>query len=106
MTTPRIVIPNEKLASDTIRNATIVDRVQRAEITVQVPLSTDLENVIELLRDECSGERDVEVFVSGLDGSATITVRALADDPGGAERLEHDLRLRAQRCLRAAGVFA
>ncbi len=38
----RIVIPNEKLASDTIHNATIVHRAQRAEITVQLPLSTDL----------------------------------------------------------------
>jgi len=102
----RIVIPNEKLASDTIKNATIVDRMQRAEITLQVPLSTDLENVINLLREECSGERDVEVFVSALDGNATITLRALADDPRGAEQLTHDLRVRAQRCLRTAGVFA
>ena len=102
----RIVIPNEKLASDTIRNATIVDRMQRAEITLQVPLSTDLENVIKLLRDECSGERELEAFVSGLDGSATITMRARADDPKGAEQLEQNLRLRAQRSLRAGGVFA
>src|SRR3954447_18862318 len=94
----RIVIPNEKLASDTIRNATIVDRMQRAEITLQVPLSTDLENVINLLRAECSAERDIEVFVSGLDSAATVTLRAVADDPAGAETLEHDLRVRAQRC--------
>jgi small-conductance mechanosensitive channel len=102
----RIVIPNEKLASDTIVNATIVSRMQRAEITLQVPLSTDLENVINLLRAECSAEREAEAFVSSLDGNATITVRALADDPDGAEALEHDLRLRAQRCLRTAGIFA
>ena len=102
----RVVIPNEKLASDTIVNATIVSRMQRAEITLHVPLSTDLETVINLLRDECSPERETEVFVSSLDGDATITVRALADDPGEAETLEHDLRLRAQRCLRTAGVFA
>src|SRR6478735_3491033 len=35
----RLVVPNEKLASDTIHNATIVQRAQRAEITVQLPLS-------------------------------------------------------------------
>jgi small-conductance mechanosensitive channel len=101
----RIVIPNEKLASDTIRNATIVDHMQRAEITLQVPLSTDLENVIELLRDECSGEREPEVFVSALDGSATITLRARAADPLAAHQLEQDLRIRAQRALRTAGIF-
>jgi small-conductance mechanosensitive channel len=102
----RIVIPNEKLASDTIVNATIVSRMQRAEITLQVPLSTDLENVINLLRAECSTEREAEVFVSGLDGSATITMRARAADARGAEKLEQDLRVRAQRCLRTAGIFA
>ena len=38
----RLVIPNEKLASDTIRNATIVSRERVAEITVQLPLATEL----------------------------------------------------------------
>jgi small-conductance mechanosensitive channel len=102
----RLVVPNEKLASDTIRNATIVQRAQRAEITVQLPLSSDLEHVIGLLGDEIADQRDPEVFVSGLDGNATITVRALAADPSQAERLQHDLRLRAHRCLRTAGLYA
>src|ERR671930_1013554 len=35
----RLVIPNEKLASDTIRNSTIRSREKVAEISVQVPLS-------------------------------------------------------------------
>jgi small-conductance mechanosensitive channel len=102
----RLVIPNEKLASDTIRNATIVDRAQRAEITVQVPLSADLENVIDLLRAECAGEQELEAFVAGIEGTATVTLRVLASDAVDAERLEHDLRLRAHKRLRAAGVFA
>ncbi|HEY8773862.1 MAG TPA: mechanosensitive ion channel domain-containing protein [Gaiellaceae bacterium] len=102
----RLVIPNEKLASDTIRNFTIVDRAQRAEVTVQVPLSSDLEVVLDLLRGEVAPEREPAVFVSGLNGGATVTVRALATDPNDAERLEQELRLRVHRRLRAAGVFA
>jgi small-conductance mechanosensitive channel len=102
----RIVVPNEKLASDTIKNATIVERAQRAEITVQLPLSSDLEHVIGLLDGELADQREPEVFVSSLDDNATITVRALAADPSRAERLQHDLRLRAHRCLRAAGLYA
>ena len=102
----RLVIPNEKLASDTIRNSTIVDRAQRAEVTVQVPLSSDLEVVLDLLRGEVAAERDPHVFVSGLNGGATVTVRALATDPNDAERLEEELRLRVHRRLRAAGIFA
>jgi small-conductance mechanosensitive channel len=101
----RLVIPNDKLASDTIRNSTIVDRAQRAEITVQVPLSADLENVLSLLREVCEGEQDVEAFVAGIDGSARITVRAFASEADDAERLGHELRLRAQQRLRAAGVY-
>src|SRR5881275_540745 len=47
----RLVIPNEKLASDTIRNATIRSREKVAEITVQVPLNADLSGVVKRLRD-------------------------------------------------------
>jgi small-conductance mechanosensitive channel len=54
----RFVVPNEKLASDTIRNATIVRRAQRAEITVQLPLSSDLEQVIGLLDGELADQRE------------------------------------------------
>jgi len=66
----------------------------------------DLENVIGLLGDEVADQREPEVFVSSLEDNATITVRALVDDPSAAERLQHDLRLRAHRRLRAAGIYA
>ncbi|HEY7603351.1 MAG TPA: mechanosensitive ion channel domain-containing protein [Gaiellaceae bacterium] len=102
----RLVVPNEKLASDTIHNATIVRRSQRAEITVQLPLSSDLEHVVEVLGGEIANERRPEVFVSGLEANATVTVRAFAPDPSQTERLQNDLRLRAHRSLRAAGIFA
>jgi hypothetical protein len=38
----RIVVPNEKPASDTIRNATIRSRESFVEVTVQVPLTAGL----------------------------------------------------------------
>jgi len=102
----RLVIPNDKLASDTIRNSTIVSREKVAEITLQIPLSHDLEAVVGLLRDETATERDAEVVVSGLNGNATLTVRVRADDEVTAERLEAELRLRLHKRLRAAGTFA
>ena len=102
----RLVIPNEKLASDTIRNSTIVSLEKVAEITVQVPLDKDLRTVVELLREAVAGERESEVTVTGLNGNATIVVRARASGPIEAERLESDLRIRAHERLRAAGVFA
>src|SRR5919108_3042622 len=70
----RLVIPNEKLASDTIRNLTIVSREQLAEVVVQVPLDKDLGAAVEALRSETAPE-GADVLVSGLDGAATLTVR-------------------------------
>jgi small conductance mechanosensitive channel len=102
----RFVIPNEKLASDTIRNWTIVSREKVAEITLQVPLDKDLRAVVDLLRDTVAGERDAEVAVTALNGNATVIVRAGADDAFAAERLESDLRVRVHDRLRTAGVFA
>src|SRR6266536_731335 len=52
----RLVIPNETLASDTIRNSTIRSREKVAEVTVQVPLSSDLGSVVERLRRVADGE--------------------------------------------------
>ena len=72
----RLVIPNEKLASDTIRNSTIVSREKVAEITLQVPLNKDLRAVVELLRETVAGEREPDVAVTALNGNATIVVRA------------------------------
>src|SRR5436309_1649908 len=53
-----------------------------------------------------AGESAPEVAVTALDGTATIVVRAAAEGPIEAERLESELRLRAHDRLRAAGVFA
>lgn len=103
----RLVIPNSKLASDTIRNATIVSREKVAEITIQLPLGVALGSAVDLLRAEIARERDAEVFVSQLEeDSATLTLRALAQDGDSAQLLERELRLRAHERLRAAGVFA
>ena len=99
----RLVIPNEKLASDTIRNSTIRSREKVAEISLQVPLGQDLGAVVDRLRTIAG---DGEVFVSDLSGNATVVVRVPAGDRPSAERLERELRLRAYEVLRAEGVFA
>jgi small-conductance mechanosensitive channel len=101
----RLVIPNEKLASDTIRNSTIRSAAKYAEVTVQVPLTADLRSLVEALRAEAPGERD-EVFVSSLDGSPTLTVRVWAQSEQAAEQLERELRLRVHERLREHGIWA
>jgi small-conductance mechanosensitive channel len=101
----RLVIPNEKLASDTIRNATIVSRETMAEISVPVPLNTDLGAVVDLLRTEAAGGAGADVLVTSLDGGATVTLRVPAPDAASAERVESDLRVDVHRQLRAAGLL-
>jgi small-conductance mechanosensitive channel len=101
----RLVVPNSKLASDSIVNASIRSRETFAEVSVPVPLSADLDAAIDALREDVSGERDAAVYLGSLDGTATVTVRAAASDELAAERLEQELRLRAHRRLRALGVW-
>jgi len=72
---------------------------------VQVPPAIPLGPLLESLREEASGERD-EVFVSSLEGSPTVTLRAWTESEAAAECLEHDLRLRVHERLRLAGLFA
>jgi small-conductance mechanosensitive channel len=101
----RLVVPNSKLASDTIVNASIRSRETFAEVSVPVPLSADLDGAVEALQEDVAAERHADVYVSSLDGTATLTLRAAASDELAAERLEHELRLRAHRRLRALGVW-
>jgi small conductance mechanosensitive channel len=101
----RVVIPNEKLASDTIRNATIVSPEKLAEVTLKVPLEGDLSTVVDLLRTETAADPRSEVVVSSLEDGATVTVRTWAPDAEAAERIASELRLRAHARLREAGAL-
>ena len=100
----RLVIPNEKLASDTIRNSTIRSREKVAEISLQVPLGKDLGAVVDRLRTIAA---DGDVFVSDLSANAsTVVVRVPAANRSSAEQRERELRLQAYEVLRAEGVYA
>jgi small-conductance mechanosensitive channel len=101
----RLVIPNEKLASDTIHNATIRSPETYAEVTVQLPPSSDLDAAVAALRPEAVGSRD-DVYVSALDGTPTVAVRVWAPSDEAAGRLEQELRLRVHRRLREHGLLA
>jgi small-conductance mechanosensitive channel len=101
----RLVIPNEKLASDTILNASIRSPEKVAEVTVQVPLERDLQAAVDLLRSETADDPRSEVLVSALNESATVTLRAWAPNAREAERLASELRLRVHTRLRAEGLL-
>jgi small-conductance mechanosensitive channel len=85
----RLVVPNEKLASDTIRNSTIRGREALAEVTAQVPAGPGLGAMLESLE----GVGD-EAYVSELTADrATILVRKWVLDEREVERAASDLRV-------------
>jgi small-conductance mechanosensitive channel len=96
----RFVVPNEKLASDAIRNSTIRSQETLAEVTIQVPATADLRHVMGSLKAE--GE---EVYVTDLADKATIVVRKWIPREGDTEAAASDLRLDVADRLRAAGVL-
>jgi small-conductance mechanosensitive channel len=96
----RLVVPNEKLASESIRNSTIRSAETLAEVQVQVPASADLRAVVSSLQED-----DEEVYVTDLGDKATIVVRKHVSREGDTERAESELRLRIAERLKAAGVI-
>jgi hypothetical protein len=61
--------------------------------------------VVAELREEVADESDALVYVSSLNGNATVTIRASARDEDVAQRLERDLRVRSHGRLRTLGVW-
>jgi small-conductance mechanosensitive channel len=84
----RLVVPNEKLASETIRNSTIRSAETLAEASVDVSAANLRATVAALAAD---GD---EVYVTGLAGDkATVVVRRRVSSEKEADRVASDLRI-------------
>jgi small-conductance mechanosensitive channel len=84
----RLVVPNERLASESIRNSTIRSPETQIEASVQVPFANLRQAV-----DALGGNGD-EVYVTDLSGDkATIVVRRWVSGEGAADRGASDLRV-------------
>ena len=107
----RLYIPNEKLASDTIRNATIARQEHLAQVDVPVPLSADLDRVVAALQEEAGSvdeaieSREARATVTNLEAERAIVTVAAWARPGKAADVESGLRRAALRRLRADGVL-
>ena len=110
---PRYYVPNTRMASDTIRNATLRSFEHRAQITVPVPLGSDLERVRDILVEEARKapeampEKTPVATLTQLEAtSAVFTVEAWARSLGQATKLATNVRAGAYRRLRAEGIYA
>ena len=96
----RLVVPNEKLASESIRNSTIRSAETLAEVQIQIPVSADLRAVVNSL-----GQDGEEVYVTDLGDKATIVVRKRVPHEQDTGRAESDLRLSVAERLKAVGAI-
>ncbi|MBA2615127.1 MAG: mechanosensitive ion channel [Actinobacteria bacterium] len=108
----RFFIPNELLASDTIRNATIGGAEQLMQVSIPVPLAADLNRVVSLVEEEARvatspSEKQPTAQVTDFEAqaqTAVVTVDAWA--PRGEVGLAASaLRLAVHRRLRAEGIL-
>jgi len=95
----RLVIPNERLVSESLRNSTIRSPTQLAEVTVRIPLGCDLRALVSTLGRDAN-----EAYVTELGSDATIVLRRWVETGHRVEEAESDLRLAVHDRLRELGV--
>ena len=95
----RLVIPNERLVSETLRNSTIRSANRLAEVTVHVPLTIDLRALVQALAGDAN-----EAYLADLAGDATIVLRRWVDLGRSLEEAESELRLTVHDRLRELGI--
>lgn len=109
----RFYVPNTRMASDTIRNATLKSFEHRAQITIGVPVGSDFERVREILVEEARRapeampDKNPVATLSQVDAtSAVFTVEAWARSVGQAGKLAAGVRAGAYRRLQSEGIYA
>ena len=109
----RFYVPNTRMASDTIRNATLQSFEHRAQITIGVPVGSDFERVRDILVEEARRapeampDKNPVATLSQVDAAAAVfTVDAWARSVGQAAKLASGLRVGAYKRLLAEGIYA
>ena len=109
----RFYVPNTRMASDTIRNATLQSFEHRAQITIGVPVGSDFERVRDILVEEARRapeampDKNPVATLSEVDATAAVfTVDAWARSVGQAAKLASGLRVGAYKRLLAEGIYA
>ena len=108
----RYYVPTAKLASDTIRNASIAGAAHLATASVPVPLAADLDRALALLLEEARAlpqtmtDKEPTAHVSQVDSTgAVLTVQAWVRTAAQAAELSQALRRAGVERLRAEGLL-
>jgi small-conductance mechanosensitive channel len=99
----RLVVPNERLATSSITNYTIVEPRVQVEVSVWVPPGADLERALAVLADE----QGVETSVAESDKEAVrLTATTWTEHASQRGRVAAELRRRWLNRLREEGLFS
>src|SRR3954451_12546914 len=97
----RVVIPNERLASNTVHNHTILDAALKVVVSVWIPPGADPVRALAVLR----GGEDLEVSVAEVDKDGVrLEAVAWARSPAEQGQMAAGLRVSCLERLRDAGL--
>jgi small-conductance mechanosensitive channel len=97
----RVVIPNERLAQNTVQNYTILDPSIRVEVSVWVPSDVDPIRALAVLR----GNEELDVSVAEIDKEAIrLSAVTWARTPAERGQLAAGLRVSCLERLHTAGL--
>ena len=97
----RVVIPNERLASNTVHNHTILDSALKVVVSVWVPADVDPVRALAVLR----GGEDIDVSVAEVDKDGLrLEAVAWARTPAEKGQMAAGLRVSCLERLRSAGL--
>jgi small conductance mechanosensitive channel len=101
----RLIVPNERLAANIIRNDSIVTPRVIAEVSVWLPASADVDRACSLLGEGAGAEGTVRVAEMDAEGRVRLTVTGTAGAAHDRGEREGELRAGCLRALREAGLL-
>jgi small-conductance mechanosensitive channel len=102
----RVIVPNERLAANIIRNDSIVTPRVVAEISVWLPAAADADRACKLLGEQAGEESTVRIAEMDPEGRVRLTVTGTAGAAHDRAKREGELRADCLRTLRGAGLLA
>jgi small-conductance mechanosensitive channel len=106
-----LIVPNSMLISDPVTNWTLSDKLRRVEVPVGVAYGTDVEAVLQILREVAAGHEDViddpeprPLFRGFGDSSLDFELRIWTGAFDEFARVHSDLNVAINRRLAEAGI--
>jgi small-conductance mechanosensitive channel len=96
----RLVVPNERLAQSSIQNHTVVDPTVQVEVSVWLPLGSDVDRALGVVEEEGLEASVAEVDKEGV----RLSAKTWATDPRERGKLAAELRRRWLRRLHEEGL--